>query len=112
MAQPPVGHEAEASAGPHHWDSRWRWPLSGPPVSEYGVAGGVGDGIGIGGELGADVRAFATGEAVYAGRGLAVDGLLVILRHDEVFLKVVDAGPLHTGASDDCGGNVTAHTTG
>ena len=82
-----IGRAAQSSPGPRRSDSRWRWPASGPLVSEYGVAGGVSDGIGIGGHLGSDVRAAASGEVVYAGRGLAVYGLLVILRHDEMFLS-------------------------
>ena len=82
-----IGRAAQSSPGPRRSDSRWRWPASGPLVSEYGVAGGVSDGIGIGGHLGADVRAAASGEVVYAGRGLAVYGRLVILRHDDMFLS-------------------------
>ncbi len=82
-----IGRAAQSSPGPRRSDSRWRWPASGPLVSEYGAAGGVSDGIGIGGHLGADVRAAASGEVVYAGRGLAVYGLLVILRHDDEYLS-------------------------
>ena len=68
-------------------DSPWVWPVRGPLVSPYGATEETGDGIGIGGDIGADVRATAPGEVVYAGRGLAAYGNLVIVKHDASFLS-------------------------
>ena len=68
-------------------DSPWIWPIRGPLVSPYGAMQETGDGIGIGGDIGADVRASAPGEVVYAGRGLAAYGNLIIVKHDASFLS-------------------------
>ena len=65
----------------------WRWPVRGPVVSAYGAAEATGKGIGIGGEIGDDVRAAAPGQVVYAGDGLAAYGNLIIIRHDETYLS-------------------------
>ena len=65
----------------------WQWPVRGPVVSAYGAAEATGKGIGIGGEIGDDVRAAAPGQVVYAGDGLAAYGNLVIIRHDETYLS-------------------------
>ena len=65
----------------------WQWPVRGPVVSAYGTAEATGKGIGIGGEIGDDVRAAASGQVVYAGDGLAAYGNLVIIRHDETYLS-------------------------
>ena len=56
-------------------------------MSAYGAAQGTGSGIGIGGRLGADIRATAAGEVVYAGEGLAAYGNLVIIKHNDTFLS-------------------------
>ena len=37
--------------------------------------------------MGADIRAAAPGEVVYAGRGLAAYGNLIILKHNDSFLS-------------------------
>ena len=68
-------------------DSPWIWPVRGPLVSSFGAAGETGRGIGIGGDIGADIRASAPGDVVYAGRGLAAYGNLIILKHDETLLS-------------------------
>ena len=86
-ARPPTGRTADGSTPLRGLDSPWQWPASGPLVSRFGAAEGLGGGIGIGGELGSPVRAAASGEVVYAGGGLAVYGNLVILRHDATFLS-------------------------
>jgi len=65
----------------------WQWPVRGPIVSAYGAAEATGKGIGIGGEIGDDVRAAASGQVVYAGDGLAAYGNLVIIRHNETYLS-------------------------
>ncbi len=56
-------------------------------MSPYGAAEGTGSGIGIGGRLGADIRASAAGQVVYAGDGLAAYGNLVIIKHNDTFLS-------------------------
>ena len=65
----------------------WQWPVRGPVVSAYGAAEATGKGIGIGGEIGDDIRAAASGQVVYAGDGLAAYGNLVIIRHNETYLS-------------------------
>ena len=65
----------------------WQWPIRGAVVSPYGAAQGTGSGIGIGGQLGADIRASAAGQVVYAGGGLAAYGNLVIIKHNDTFLS-------------------------
>ena len=61
--------------------------MRGAVVSPYGAAAGTGSGIGIGGPLGADIRAAAAGQVVYAGAGLAAYGNLVIIKHNDTFLS-------------------------
>ncbi len=65
----------------------WQWPIRGAVVSPYGAAQGTGSGIGIGGRLGADIRASAAGQVVYAGDGLAAYGNLIIIKHNDTFLS-------------------------
>lgn len=78
-AQPPSRAVLPASA--------WQWPVRGAVVSPYGAAQGTGSGIGIGGQLGADIRASAAGQVVYAGDGLAAYGNLIIIKHNDTFLS-------------------------
>ena len=84
QATPSPGISASLPLNP---DSPWIWPTVGPLVSPYGATQETGDGIGIGGVIGADVRAAAPGEVVYAGRGLAAYGNLLILKHNDSFLS-------------------------
>jgi len=65
----------------------WRWPVQGPLVSTYGSASGTGNGIGIGGEIGRDIRAAAPGRIVYAGDGLVGYGQLLIIKHNDTYLS-------------------------
>ena len=65
----------------------WQWPVRGRVVSPYGAAQGTGSGIGISGQLGADIRASADGQVVYAGDGLAAYGNLIIIKHNDTFLS-------------------------
>lgn len=64
----------------------WQWPTRGPIVSEYGAAGEIGSGIGIGGQRGQDIHAAAAGRVVYAGSGLIGYGQLIIIEHNETYL--------------------------
>ena len=63
----------------------WRWPVQGPLVSTYGS--GSGKGIGIGGEMGQEIRAAAPGRVVYAGNGLVGYGQLLIIKHNDTYLS-------------------------
>ena len=65
----------------------WQWPVQGPLVSLYGASQYTPDGIGIGGEVGADIRAAAAGQVVYAGDGLAAYGNLIIIKHNDTYLS-------------------------
>ena len=56
-------------------------------MSPYGASEGPGSGIGIGGTLGADIKATAAGQVVYAGGGLAAYGNLVIVKHNDTYLS-------------------------
>lgn len=63
----------------------WRWPVQGPLVGTYGSGGGKG--IGIGGEIGQEIRAAAPGRVVYAGNGLVGYGQLLIIKHNDTYLS-------------------------
>ena len=65
----------------------WQWPVHGPLVSLYGASEYTPDGIGIGGEIGTDIRAAAAGQVVYAGDGLAAYGNLIIIKHGDTYLS-------------------------
>lgn len=66
---------------------RWSWPTRGPLLHAFGSRDGLSNGIGIGGEVGQDVRAAAAGRVVYAGSGLQAYGQLVIINHNDSFLS-------------------------
>lgn len=65
----------------------WLWPIKGPLLSAYGSDIGTGKGIGIGGELGYDIHAAATGQVVYAGDELVAYGQLLIIQHNPTYLS-------------------------
>ena len=65
----------------------WGWPVQGPLVTTYGSRSGTGQGIGIGGEIGQDIRAAAPGRVVYAGDGLVGYGQLLIIEHNDTYLS-------------------------
>ncbi len=65
----------------------WVWPTDGQLVRRYGDAGGLSEGIGLGGRRGQDVRAAAGGQVVYTGSGLMGYGQLVIIKHNETYLS-------------------------
>ena len=66
---------------------RWQWPTRGPLLQAFGTAGGLVNGIGIGGQPGQEIRAAAAGRVVYAGSGLQAYGQLVIINHNDSFLS-------------------------
>lgn len=84
---PPPAPAPPPRPSPGQSSSLWQWPIRGTVVSAYGAAQSVGSGIGIGGRLGADIRAAAAGQVVYAGSGLAAYGNLVIIKHSDTFLS-------------------------
>lgn len=65
----------------------WHWPTPGRVVSAFGTSNGLGNGIGIAGELGQRVNAAAAGRVVYAGSGLIGYGQLVIVKHNDTYLS-------------------------
>lgn len=62
---------------------RFVWPLQGPIISDFGpkAPGQSNDGINIGAQLGASVRAAAAGDVVYAGDQVPGFGNLVLIKH-------------------------------
>lgn len=75
--------EPEPSAGPLDW----QWPSDGPILSTFADGDSSRNGIDIGGESGAPVRAAATGSVVYSGSGLIGYGELIIVKHDKSLLS-------------------------
>ena len=75
---------APAAAGAPSFD----WPIRGAILSDFGRKpdGGRNDGINIEARTGADVRAAAAGQVVYAGSELAGYGRLVLIRHSGGFV--------------------------
>jgi lipoprotein NlpD len=65
----------------------WRWPADGAIVARYAAGDPTKQGIGIGGQNGAPVRAAADGVVVYSGAGLIGYGELVIVKHSEEWLS-------------------------
>lgn len=65
----------------------WEWPASGNVAVEFGERPGTGTGILIGGAVGQQVRAAASGRVVYSGSGLIGYGQLIILRHNDTYLS-------------------------
>lgn len=65
----------------------WRWPSQGPVVARFTGSKGLNQGIDIGGKLGEPVMAAAAGQVVYAGSGLRGYGMLLIVKHSDVFLS-------------------------
>ena len=62
---------------------RFVWPLQGPIISDFGpkAPGQRNDGINIGAQLGASIRAAAAGDVVYAGDQVPGFGNLVLIKH-------------------------------
>jgi lipoprotein NlpD len=64
--------------------SQWRWPASGPTLRAYGNNNA---GVDIQVKRGTSVIASASGEVVYAGRGLRGFQHLIIIKHSEQYLS-------------------------
>lgn len=65
-------------------DIRWNWPYKASVLRGFSSES---KGLDISGRLGEDVVAAASGEVVYAGRGVQGSGNLVIVRHTERYLS-------------------------
>lgn len=65
----------------------WRWPADGALIARFVAGEPTRQGIDIGGNAGAPVRAAADGTVVYSGAGLVGYGELVIVKHDENWLS-------------------------
>lgn len=79
----PASPAPAADTGP----IRWQWPAGGPILSRFASGDASRNGIDIGGESGAPVRAAAGGEVVYSGSGLIGYGELIIVKHDNALLS-------------------------
>ena len=78
----PVAPSAPTSSG-----FKWRWPADGDLISRYVAGDPTKQGVDIGGNGGAAVRAAADGVVVYSGSGLVGYGELVIIKHSEQWLS-------------------------
>ncbi len=65
----------------------WRWPADGALLGRFVVGDPTKQGIDIGGQSGAPVRAAADGVVVYSGAGLVGYGELIIVKHNEQWLS-------------------------
>ncbi|TXI49561.1 MAG: LysM peptidoglycan-binding domain-containing protein [Lysobacter sp.] len=65
----------------------WRWPADGALVGRFVAGDPTKQGIDIGGQSGAPVRAAADGVVVYSGAGLVGYGELIIVKHSEQWLS-------------------------
>lgn len=65
--------------------SGWQWPVAGRVSRRFDDR--LHKGIDITGERGTSIVATAAGKVVYAGTGIAGYGLMLILRHDDVYLS-------------------------
>lgn len=74
---------AETAQGP----LKWQWPADGPILSTFADGDSSRNGIDIGGQAGAPIRAAAAGEVVYSGSGLIGYGELIIVKHDKALLS-------------------------
>lgn len=66
---------------------RWRWPVNGALLAEFGGDNGLNKGIDIGAKKGQPVLAAESGTVVYAGTGLRGYGKLLIIKHNDYFLS-------------------------
>ena len=64
----------------------WHWPTDGPVLQHFNPSLGI-KGIDIGGSLDAPVRSAASGEVVYAGKGVTGYPGLVIIRHNTDYMS-------------------------
>jgi murein DD-endopeptidase MepM/ murein hydrolase activator NlpD len=83
-ALPPAAGPAPGSAQLSELGrGRFVWPLQGPIISDFGpkAPGQSNDGINIGAQVGASIRAAAAGDVVYAGDQVPGFGNLVLIKH-------------------------------
>lgn len=66
---------------------RWQWPASGSILRRFDANATGKKGISIAGVDGAEVRAAAGGQVVYAGSGLVGYGRLIIVKHNDNYLS-------------------------
>lgn len=66
---------------------KWQWPADGSILSAFANGDSSRNGIDIGGQAGAPIRAAAAGEVVYSGSGLIGYGELIIVKHDKALLS-------------------------
>lgn len=65
---------------------KWNWPVRGPILHNFSSQDGQ-KGIDIGGAKGTPIKAAASGQVAYAGRGLRGYGNLLIIKHNNIFLS-------------------------
>ena len=65
----------------------WTWPASGEVLSRFVAGEPTRQGIDIGGDSGAPVRAAGDGVVVYSGAGLVGYGELIIVKHNDAWLS-------------------------
>lgn len=65
----------------------WRWPTSGPIISNFSLAETGNKGIDIRGSRGQAIKAAAAGKVVYAGNALRGYGNLIIIKHNDDYLS-------------------------
>ncbi len=65
----------------------WQWPVTGPVIESYSLAGRINKGIDLAGRHGEPVHSAADGRVVYSGEGLVGYGNLVIIKHNDRYLS-------------------------
>jgi lipoprotein NlpD len=65
----------------------WTWPASGEVLTRFVAGEPTKQGIDIGGDSGAPVRAAGDGVVVYSGAGLVGYGELIIVKHNDAWLS-------------------------
>ncbi len=83
-SRPPT--TAPPRSAPKPAPGEWVWPLARQPMAEFG-RGNKGVDFGLGDVRGAQVRAAAGGEVLYAGNGIGGYERLIILRHGASLLS-------------------------
>lgn len=86
-APPPRPAAQQPATAPVRTPFAWRWPADGGLVERFASGDPTRQGIGIGGNAGAPVRAAADGTVVYSGSGLVGYGELIIIKHDDNWLS-------------------------
>ena len=82
---PPPRPSAPASTGSSSTNG-WVWPAPGDVLKRFSADADGKQGINIGGDEGAEIRAAAGGRVVYSGSGLVGYGNLVIIKHNDQYL--------------------------